>query len=131
FVFTGTAIRTEDFKSPKERTHRKVIQDVQPEKSEPLRAVAPSILADDELGEVPVVTAVAVFDLASQDFIDVNVSDLTPYEYDEYRRDTLVLPEEHVELLDIPTSDISVFPGDIIEGDSAGNVILARGRTGV
>ena len=131
FVFTGTAIRTEDFKSPKERTHRKVIQDVQPEKIEPLRAVAPSILADDELGEVPVVTAVAVFDLAAQDFIDVNVSDLTPYEYDENLRDKLVLPEEHVELLDILTSDISVFTGDIIEGKSAGNVILARGRPGV
>lgn len=29
------------------------------------------------------------------------------------------------------TSDISVFTGDIIEGKSAGNVILARGRPGV
>src|SRR5699024_6533395 len=84
-----------------------------------------------ELGEVPVVTAVAVFDLAAQDFIDVNISDLTPYEYDENLRDKLVLPEEHVELLDILTSDISVFTGDIIEGKSAGNVILARGRPGV
>src|SRR5699024_4909698 len=128
FIFTGTAIRTEDFKSPKERTHRKVIQDVQPEKIEPLRSVGPSILADDELGEVPVVT---VFASAARVIINDNISALTPYEYDENLRDKLVLPEEHVELLDILTSDISVFTGDIIEGKSAGNVILARGRPGV
>lgn len=132
YTFSGTAIRTEDFKSPKTRHHRKVIQDVQPENIAPLRGVAPSALFETgELAPVPVVTAVAVFDLAAQDFIDVNISDLTPYEYDENLRDKLVLPAEHVELLDILTSDISVFTGDVIEGKSAGNVILARGRPGV
>lgn len=135
FMFTGTAIRTEDHKSPKNRTNRKVVQDVKPGSIAPLRTGAPSVLADSTdgqgLGEVPVVTAVAVFDLAAQDYIDVNVGDLTPYEYDENLRDKLVLPEEQVELLDILTSDISVFTGDIIEGKSAGNVILARGRPGV
>lgn len=132
YIFTGTALRTEDFKSPKKRAHRKVIQDVQPENVAGLRALSPSVLwPAGELAPVPVLTAVVVFDLAAQDYIDVNVKDLTDYQYDENLRDKLVLPPEHVELLDILTSDISVFTGDVIEGKSSGNVILARGRPGV
>src|SRR5699024_4638088 len=50
------------------------------------------------------------------------------YVYDSELKDKLVLPEDQRALLDILTSDISVFTGDIIEGKSAGNVILARGR---
>ncbi|NED68046.1 AAA family ATPase, partial [Streptomyces sp. SID10244] len=45
--------------------------------------------------------------------------------------DKLVLPDDQRELLNILTTDISVFTGDIIDGKSAGNVILAMGRPGV
>lgn len=41
FMFTGTAIRTEDHKSPKNRTNRKVVQDVKPGSIAPLRTGAP------------------------------------------------------------------------------------------
>src|SRR5699024_2087841 len=98
----------------------------------PLRMVTASTLFDaGEHGTVPVVTAVRVFDLSAQDYLDVNTADLTEYEYDTQLKDKLVLPDDQRELLDILTSDISVFTGDIIEGKSAGNVILARGRPGV
>jgi hypothetical protein len=132
FVFTGRAIKTEDYRSANDRVNRKVIHDVAPDERAPLRLVANSILFDEgEHGTMPVVTAVRVFDLAAQDFLDVNTADLTRYEYNPHLRDKLVLPEDQRELLDILTSDISVFTGDIIEGKSAGNVILARGRPGV
>ena len=132
FLFTGRAIRTEDFRSAKDRRQRKVVHDIAPEDIAPLRMVTASELFDlGEHGTVPVVTAVRVFDLSAQDYLDVNTADLTAYAYDAGLKDKLVLPADQRELLDILTSDISVFTGDIIEGKASGNVILARGRPGV
>ena len=132
FLFTGHAIRTEDFRSAKSRSHRKVVHDIAPDDIAPLRMVTASTLFElDEHGTVPVVTAVRVFDLSAQDYLDVNTADLTEYAYDTALKDKLILPADQRELLDILTSDITVFTGDIIEGKSAGNVILARGRPGV
>lgn len=132
YVFTGQAIRTEDFRSAKKRTARKVVHDVAPDEIAPLRMVTASTLFDEgEHGTVPVVTAVRVFDLSAQDYLDVNTADLTEYVYDKELKDKLILPDDQRELLDILTTDISVFTGDIIEGKSSGNVILARGRPGV
>lgn len=132
FLFTGRAIRTEDFRSAKDRVERKVVHDVAPDEIAPLRMVTASTLFEPgDHGTIPIVTAVRVFDLSAQDYLDVNTADLTAYEYDTNLKDKLVLPADQRELLDILTSDISVFTGDIIEGKSAGNVILARGRPGV
>lgn len=132
FLFTGRAIRTEDFRSAKDRVQRKVVHDVAPDEIAPLRMVTASTLFDiGEHGTVPVVTAVRVFDLSAQDYLDVNTADLSEYIYDAELKNKLVLPDDQRELLDILTSDITVFTGDIIEGKSAGNVILARGRPGV
>ncbi|GAA4671827.1 AAA family ATPase [Gordonia humi] len=132
YSFTGRAIRTDDYRAPNKRDDRKVVHDVAPAEIAALRAVAPSILhPGDAFGPVPVITAVRVFDLGAQDFIDVNTGDLTPYAYDPHLGDKLVLPDDQRELLDILTTDISVFTGDIIDGKSAGNVVLAKGRPGV
>ncbi|QHN24992.1 AAA family ATPase [Gordonia pseudamarae] len=137
FLFSGRVIRADDHRSPNKRQYRKVVHDVAPAEIASLRQVAPSILhrgknfGDDDYGPVPVITAVRVFDLGTQDFLDVNTGDLTDYRYDAHLRDKLVLPDEQRELLDILTTDISVFTGDIIDGKSAGNVILAKGRPGV
>lgn len=132
FDFSGAAIRTDDYRSPNKRSERKVVHDVAPGEIAALRMVAPSVLyGEEEYGPVPVITAVRVFDLGAQDFLDVNTGDLTPYAYDPDLQDKIVLPDEQRELLHILTTDISVFTGDIIEGKSAGNVILAKGRPGV
>ncbi|MFW0795755.1 ATP-binding protein [Gordonia sp. CPCC 205515] len=132
YRFTGRAIRTDDYRSPNKRENRKVVHDVAPSEIAALRMVAASILFDgDSYGSVPVITAVRVFDLGAQDFLDVNTGDLTPYVYDPHLQDKLVLPDDQRELLNILTTDISVFTGDIIDGKSAGNVILAMGRPGV
>lgn len=134
YRFTGRAIRTDDYRSPNQRVNRKVVHDVAPNEIAALRMVAPSVLAGDEgeaFGSVPVITAVRVFDLGAQDFLDVNTGDLVPYRYDPHLQDKLVLPDDQRELLNILTTDISVFTGDIIDGKAAGNVILAMGRPGV
>ncbi len=136
FTFTGKVIRTDDHRSANSRENRKVVHDVAAGEIAALRMVAPSILFDpayggDSFGPVPVITAVRVFDLGAQDFLDVNTADLKPYVYDAHLQDKLVLPSEQRELLNILTTDISVFTGDIIDGKSAGNVILAKGRPGV
>ncbi|WP_336789471.1 ATP-binding protein [Gordonia malaquae] len=132
YTFTGRALRTDDYKSPNVRSGRKVIHDVAADEISALRNVTRSALhGDGEYGPVPVITAVRVFDLSAQDFLDVNTADLIGYRYDEQLQDKLVLPAEHRELLDILTTDISVFTGDIIDGKSAGNVVLAKGRPGV
>ncbi|NDZ96357.1 ATP-binding protein [Streptomyces sp. SID6673] len=132
FTFTGRAIRTDDYRSPNKRENRKVVHDVAPSEIAALRMVAASVLFDGgDYGSVPVITAVRVFDLGAQDFLDVNTGDLSEYIYDADLQDKLVLPDDQRELLNILTTDISVFTGDIIDGKSAGNVILAMGRPGV
>ncbi|GAA3723981.1 AAA family ATPase [Gordonia hankookensis] len=132
FTFTGRAIRTDDYRSPNKRDNRKVVHDVAPSEIAALRMVAASVLFDGgDYGSVPVITAVRVFDLGAQDFLDVNTGDLSEYIYDADLQDKLVLPDDQRELLNILTTDISVFTGDIIDGKSAGNVILAMGRPGV
>lgn len=132
YRYTGRVIRTDDYRAPNKRENRKVVHDVAPSEIAALRMVAPSILfGSDDYGPVPVITAVRVFDLGAQDFLDVNTGDLVDYAYDAHLQDKLVLPDDQRELLNILTTDISVFTGDIIDGKSAGNVILAKGRPGV
>ncbi|GAA3954221.1 ATP-binding protein [Gordonia caeni] len=131
YTFSGSALGTDDYRAPNRRENRKVVNDVAPDEIAALRMVAPSALADGEFGPVPVITAVRVFDLGAQDFLDVNTGDLTDYAYQPHLQDKLVLPDDQRELLSILTTDISVFTGDIIDGKSAGNVILAKGRPGV
>ena len=82
-------------------------------------------------GQIPVHPIVRVFDLKEHQFYLVNTDGLTPYEYDESLRDKLVLPDSHRELLDVLTTDIGAFVDDFIEGKSAGNVILCKGKPGV
>lgn len=81
--------------------------------------------------EVPVTPVTYVFDLGSHDFYWVNSAGLDLYEYDLSLRDKLVLPETHRDLLEAMTDDIDTVTGDIIEGKSAGRLILSKGIPGV
>ncbi|GAA1855529.1 AAA family ATPase [Brevibacterium marinum] len=132
YIFTGRAIRTDDHRASNRRSGRKIVNDVAPDEIAGLRGASASALFNEgEYGNIPLLTAVRVFDLAAQDYLDVNTGDLEEYAYDPGLQDKLVLPDEQRELLTILTSDIGVFTGDIIDGKSAGNVILAKGRPGV
>lgn len=61
----------------------------------------------------------------------MDARDLTEYVYDKSLREKLILPPSHSRLLDVLTTDLSDFADDIVEGKSAGNVILTQGRPGV
>lgn len=85
----------------------------------------------DGVGEIPEHPLVRLFDLKSHDFYWAHSAKMEPYQYDKSLREKLVLPESHRDLLDVLTTDLGAFVDDIIEGKSAGNVILCKGIPGV
>ncbi len=85
----------------------------------------------DGCAPVPEHPLVRVFDLRLHEFYWVNASLTRRHEYDQSLRDKLILPPSHHDLLDVLTSDLSAFVDDVIEGKSAGNVILCKGIPGV
>ena len=117
-------------------THRRVIHDLEASNYAAMENHVDSVLMDgaagsDGMGQVPEHPVVRVFDLKSHDFYWMHSSTLEPYKYDKTLGDKLVLPESHRDLLDVLTTDIECFVSDIIEGKSAGNVILCKGIPGV
>lgn len=136
FRFTGIPKKNR-YQPENHRENRRVVHDVKPSELLPLRDTAPSELAkarkDDEetMLPVPVQTLVRVFDLRAHEFYTANVNDLTDYKYDLTLREKLILPADQRELLDVLTTDLGAFTADMIEGKSAGNVVLAKGMPGV
>lgn len=91
--------------------------------------------AGDEHGEailpIPEHPVVYVFDLKLHEYFWYHATHLRPHQYNHSLRDKLILPKSHRDLLDILTTDLDAFIDDIIEGKSAGNVILCQGKPGV
>lgn len=138
FRFTGTPQSDDRWKTENPVTDRKVVMDIKTRELNALRGTVLSSLGKNTDGEddggllpVPVETVTRVFDLKGHKFWTVNVNDLTDYEYDESLRDKLILPDDQRELLDVLTTDLGAFSADIVEGKSAGNVVLAKGKPGV
>ena len=150
FRFTGTGIGWRE----EHRENHKVIHDIKPGEIPAFAERAESALFgavrtrsgmsdraitrtpeeiddDDTTGEVPTRPMLRVFDLHTQDLVWVNAMGLKAYVYDKSIGDKLILPEDQRELLDILTSDIDAFTSDIVEGKSAGNVILCKGKPGL
>lgn len=129
---TGVLSPTEGWQSW-ETQRAKVIHDVAPADIPPVKSHAMVWRKDDTATqrELPTRPCLRVFDLAVQKFAIADSRDLTPYQYDPSLRDKLILPETHRELLDVLTTDLAEYSQDIVEGKSAGNVILSRGRPGV
>lgn len=114
--------------------NRKVIHDLDPAECGAFSQHAESALFSgrrDPIGRVPEHPVIRVFDLKTHDFLWVHADLLTPYVYDKSLRNKLVLPHSHRDLLDVLTTDLDAFVNDIIEGKSAGNVILCKGIPGV
>ncbi len=132
FVFDGKCLEDEESRyEGAGKEHRvKVIHDLHKKEMSAKPAGHESILSDDPL-PVPEHPLVRVFDLSSHSFKWVNHVFLTEYVYDKSLREKLVLPQSHRDLLDVMTTDLKAFVGDIIEGKSAGNIILAKGIPGV
>lgn len=110
-----------------ERRTCKVVHDV--DKVPPFPEATDSRVFDEV--DLPIQPWLDVFDLRNQESAWVHIDDVHDYEWDDSLRDKLVLPETQRELLDILTTDTSVFASDIVAGKSAGNVILCKGIPGV
>ena len=117
--------------------NRKVIHDLEESSfTKATNFIESTLFENDEtdtngVGEIPEVPIIRVFDLKKHEFFWVNSDYMTPYVYDKTLREKLILPASHRDLLDVLTSDLDAFVGDIIEGKSAGNVILCKGIAGV
>ncbi|MEM8515118.1 hypothetical protein RCH14_004478 [Massilia sp. MP_M2] len=116
--------------------NRKVIFDLDKGSFGALQGFVDSELFDGhaehpDVGSIPEHPIVKVFDLKTHDFVWANSAFLTPYQYDKSLRDKLILPASHRDLLDVLTTNLDAFINDIIEGKSAGNVVLNKGIPGV
>lgn len=135
FRHTGAAVGDDWGHRDIRNDNAKVIHDVAPGEvapAQPIATVWGSATADEPVVRpLPIVPTLRVFDLARQVFVTVDTRDLTEHVYDTSLQDKLILPATHRDLLDVLTSDLADYADDIIEGKSAGNVILAQGRPGV
>ena len=137
FIFTGKIFKHEKLDQPdgsSEIKERKVIHDVEPDAYRTMVDSVESILLEGsstDCGVIPDHPHVRVFDLKTHESYWVHADFLSPYEYDLTLREKIVLPPTHRDLLDILTTDLSSFTGDIIDGKTAGNIILCKGIPGV
>lgn len=116
--------------------NRRVIHDLEAKNYGAAPFDVESFLFEDDadaqgLGPVPEHPVIRVFDLRVHEFFWVHADNMTPYAYDKSLREKLILPPSHRDLLDVLTTDIGAFVNDMIEGKSAGNVILCKGIPGV
>lgn len=139
FRVTGAAYHYEDANYRRRGqmlNGRRVIHDLKAKDYGPSLQRAESYIFEEDaeaagVGPVPEHPVVKVFDLGTHEYFWVHTDNLHPYEYDKSLRNKLILPPTHRDLLDILTTDLGAFISDIIEGKSAGNVILCKGIPGV
>jgi hypothetical protein len=81
--------------------------------------------------KIPLHPYLHVFHLELHRNIWVHVDNLAEYKYNPSLRDKLVLPQDHRDLIDILTADMSVLMEDIVEGKSGGTTILCKGAPGL
>lgn len=116
-------------------TNRKVVHDLKEEDYGAFEAFVESSLFENTksegVGRIPEHPLVRVFDLKTHDFFWVHSDNLSEYKYDKSLADKLILPASHRDLIEVLTTDLDAFVDDIVEGKSAGNVILCKGIAGV
>ncbi|AFJ01372.1 AAA+ family ATPase [Methylophaga frappieri] len=129
FLFTDRAQANSDGAAVKAR----VIHDMAANEVKTYSQLRESCLVDDEenLLPLPEWCLLRVFNLKTHAFFWIHSDYLTAYEYDQSLKDKLILPKTHHDLLDVLTTNVDIFSGDIIEGKTAGNVILCKGIPGV
>lgn len=111
----------------------KVIHDMPASDVKTYSQLRESCLVDGEDNVLPMPewSLLRVFNLKTHAFLWIHSDYLQHYHYDKTLKDKLILPKTHHDLLDVLTTNVDVFSGDIIEGKTAGNVILCKGVPGV
>lgn len=135
FKATGRAVRMESYSYSDrnlEIAGHKLIHDLPDSECDAYGAEVESpLFEDDQFGLLPEIPVQRYFDLSLQDFIWIHANNVEPYKYDKELPKKMVLPEDHRDLLDILTTDISAFTSNIVEGKSAGNIIMCVGSPGL
>lgn len=135
FKATGRAVRMESYSYSDrnlEIAGHKLIHDLPDSECDAYGAEVESpLFEDDQFGLLPEIPVQRYFDLSLQDFIWIHANNVEPYKYDKELPKKMVLPEDHRDLLDILTTDISAFTSDIVEGKSEGNIIMCVGSPGL
>ena len=135
FKATGRAVRMESYSYSDrnlEIAGHKLIHDLPDSECDAYGAEVESpLFEDDQFGLLPEIPVQRYFDLSLQDFIWIHANNVEPYKYDKELPKKMVLPEDHRDLLDILTTDISAFTSDIVDGKSAGNIIMCVGSPGL
>ncbi|HCD7970241.1 TPA: AAA family ATPase [Citrobacter amalonaticus] len=135
FKATGRAVRMESYSYSDrnlEIAGHKLIHDLPDSECDAYGAEVESpLFEDDQFGLLPEIPVQRYFDLSLQDFIWIHANNVEPYKYDKELPKKMVLPEDHRDLLNILTTDISAFTSDIVEGKSAGNIIMCVGSPGL
>ncbi|GGB83268.1 hypothetical protein GCM10011352_06390 [Marinobacterium zhoushanense] len=80
---------------------------------------------------IPVHGFILMFHLELHHHLWVHVDNLTPYIYQPELKQKLVLPQEHIDLIDILTAEMEMLLDDIIDGKSGGTTVLCSGPAGV
>ncbi len=81
--------------------------------------------------QIPVQSFMLLYHLDLHHHLWVHVDCLKPYEYHKELKEKLVLPTEHLELIDILTAEMELLLEDIVEGKSGGTTVLCSGPPGV
>lgn len=97
---------------------------------------AMEVFVDDEVLdsppkiEIPIHPIVPCFDMNRHLRLRVNVDCLEVYEYDRNLAEKLVLPKDHLDMIDVLIAGGGAFK-DIVSGKSGGSIILCAGPAGV
>lgn len=82
-----------------------------------------------KFSKVPNHPFIFVFLLDVNDYGWAHVSNMTPYEYRPELKDKLILPEDHRDLIDILTADLTILE-DIVDGKKGGTTVMCTGKPG-
>ncbi|ABK43595.1 AAA ATPase, central domain protein [Magnetococcus marinus MC-1] len=81
--------------------------------------------------QLPVHAYLFVFHLELHHHLWVHMDHLSLYCYQPELKEKLILPVEHVDLIDILTAEMDLLMEDIVEGKSGGTTVLCSGPAGV
>lgn len=81
--------------------------------------------------ELPVHAYLFMFHLELHQHLWVHADDLQPYVYRPQIKDSLVLPREQTDLIDILTAEMDVLMEDVVAGKGGGTTVLCAGPPGV
>ena len=129
------AVVAHERRNPTDVIGSRVIMDIDPDR---VRTCPPEVETsvygtpkDPCFLELPQHPVVEVYSLETHEPFWVSVTHITPYVYRPELREKLILPPVQRDLLDVLTTDTDLLTGDLVEGKSAGNVVLTKGVPGV